>query len=95
MELASSSKILHNPDEPKEENMNEDSMQGQEDISSAKILHQIMLGMNQESIELLKKVGKKESSFTTEKIPMEEAVTIPRSLGQQGSPSPFSRPMAS
>ncbi|MBW0473259.1 hypothetical protein O181_012974 [Austropuccinia psidii MF-1] len=36
---------------------------------------------------------KKESSFTAEKSPMEEAIAIQRAFRKQGSPSPFSRPM--
>ncbi|MBW0576188.1 hypothetical protein O181_115903 [Austropuccinia psidii MF-1] len=71
-------------------------MKGQEDSSGVERLHQRMLEMQQELIELLKKEGKrKESSFTAEKSPMEETRTMPRILRQEGSPSPFSRPMAS
>ncbi|MBW0562815.1 hypothetical protein O181_102530 [Austropuccinia psidii MF-1] len=67
MNSASSSKIPHNPDESKEEIINEETMQGKEYISDVEILHQRMLEMQQELIELLKKEGKrKESSFTTE-----------------------------
>ncbi|MBW0505270.1 hypothetical protein O181_044985 [Austropuccinia psidii MF-1] len=52
--------------------------------------------MEQELIELLKKEGKrKESSFTTENSQMEETTTMPRIFRQEGSPSPFSRPMSS
>ncbi|MBW0471666.1 hypothetical protein O181_011381 [Austropuccinia psidii MF-1] len=71
-------------------------MQGQEDISDVERLHQRMLEMQQELIELLKKEGKrKESTFTAEKSPMEETTSIPTIFRQEGSPSPFSRPMDS
>ncbi|MBW0571435.1 hypothetical protein O181_111150 [Austropuccinia psidii MF-1] len=96
MDSALSSKIPHNPDESKEEIINEETMQGQEDISDVERLHQRMLEMQQELIELLNKEGKrKESSFTTENSPMEETTSMPRIFRQEGSPSPFSRPMAS
>ncbi|MBW0461732.1 hypothetical protein O181_001447 [Austropuccinia psidii MF-1] len=52
--------------------------------------------MKQELIELLKKEGKrKESSFNTENSLMEESTTMPRIIRKEGSPSPFSRHMAS
>ncbi|MBW0469880.1 hypothetical protein O181_009595 [Austropuccinia psidii MF-1] len=71
-------------------------MQGQEDMSDAERLHQKMLEMQQELIELLKREEKRNnSSLTAEDSPMEEAKTMPRIFRQQGSPSPFSRPMAS
>ncbi|MBW0539222.1 hypothetical protein O181_078937 [Austropuccinia psidii MF-1] len=71
-------------------------MQGQEDIYDVERLHQRMLEMQQELIELLKKEGKrKESSFTTQNSPIEETTSMPRIFRQEGSPSPFSRPMAS
>ncbi|MBW0575236.1 hypothetical protein O181_114951 [Austropuccinia psidii MF-1] len=96
MDSSSSSKIPQNPDESNEEIINEETMQGQEDISDVERLHQRMLEMQQESIELLKKEGKrKESSFTEESSPMEEATSMPRIFRQEGSPSPFERPMTS
>ncbi|MBW0569490.1 hypothetical protein O181_109205 [Austropuccinia psidii MF-1] len=71
-------------------------MQGQEDISDVVIIHQRMSEMKQELIELLKKEGKrKESSFTAENSPMEETTSMPRIFRQEGSQSPYSRPMAS
>ncbi|MBW0591516.1 hypothetical protein O181_131231 [Austropuccinia psidii MF-1] len=71
-------------------------MQGQKDISDVERLHQRILEMKQELIEFLKKEGKrKESSFTAENSPMEETTSIPRIFRQEGSPLPFSRPMAS
>ncbi|MBW0512687.1 hypothetical protein O181_052402 [Austropuccinia psidii MF-1] len=71
-------------------------MQGQEDISDVERLNPRILEIQQELIELLKKEGKrKESSFTIEKIPMEETTSMPRIFRQEGSQSPFSRPMAS
>ncbi|MBW0462517.1 hypothetical protein O181_002232 [Austropuccinia psidii MF-1] len=96
MDSASSSKIPHNLDESKEEVINEETMQGQEDISDVERLHQRILKMQQELIQLLKKEGKrKESSFTTENSPMDETTSMPRIFRQEGAPSSFSRPMAS
>ncbi|MBW0555278.1 hypothetical protein O181_094993 [Austropuccinia psidii MF-1] len=96
MDSGSSSKIPHNPNESNKEIINEETMQEQEDISDVEKLHQIMLEMEQELIELLKKEEKiKESSFTTQNSPMEENTTMPRIFRQEGSPSPFSRLMAS
>ncbi|MBW0471442.1 hypothetical protein O181_011157 [Austropuccinia psidii MF-1] len=71
-------------------------MQGQVDISDVERLHHRMLEMQQELIELIKTEGKrKESSFTTYNSPIEETTSIPSIFKQQGSPSPFSSPMAS
>ncbi|MBW0473132.1 hypothetical protein O181_012847 [Austropuccinia psidii MF-1] len=96
MDSASSSKIPHNPIESKEEIINEETMKEQEDICNVERLHQIMLEMQQELIELLEKEEKrKKSSFTSENSPREETTTIPRILRQEGSSSPFSRHMAS
>ncbi|MBW0460480.1 hypothetical protein O181_000195 [Austropuccinia psidii MF-1] len=67
MDSASSSKIPHNPDESKEEITNEQSMQGQEDISDVEILHQRMLEVQKELIELLKKKGKGKSQVIPQK----------------------------
>ncbi|MBW0509032.1 hypothetical protein O181_048747 [Austropuccinia psidii MF-1] len=90
MDSGSLSKIPHNPDESKEEIINEETMQGQGDLSDVERLHQRILEMQQELIELLKKEGKrKESSFTTENSPMEENTTMLRIFRQEGSPSPF------
>ncbi|MBW0466545.1 hypothetical protein O181_006260 [Austropuccinia psidii MF-1] len=70
-------------------------MQGQEDMSDAERLHQNMLEIQQESIEMLKKEGKrKESIFSLGKIQMEETKTIQRIFRKQGSPFLYSRPMA-
>ncbi|MBW0539417.1 hypothetical protein O181_079132 [Austropuccinia psidii MF-1] len=55
-----------------------------------------MLEMQQELMKLLKKEGKrKESIFTAENSPMEETTSMPKIFRQEGSPSPFPRPMAS
>ncbi|MBW0545030.1 hypothetical protein O181_084745 [Austropuccinia psidii MF-1] len=79
MDSASSSKIPHNPNEYKEEIINEETMQGQENISHVERLHKRRLKMKQELIKLLKKEGKgKESSFTSENSRMEETTTNPR-----------------
>ncbi|MBW0527281.1 hypothetical protein O181_066996 [Austropuccinia psidii MF-1] len=96
MDSACSSKIPHYPDESKEEIINEETMQGPEDISDVERLHQRMLEMQKELIKLLKKEGKrKESCFTTENRPMEETTRMPRIFRQERSPAPFSRPIAS
>ncbi|MBW0532762.1 hypothetical protein O181_072477 [Austropuccinia psidii MF-1] len=96
MDSASSSNILHNPDESKQEIINEKSMEGKEDISDMERLYQRMLEIQPESIELLKSQGKgKESSFTEENSPMDETTTIPRIFRQEGIPLPFSRLMNS
>ncbi|MBW0574754.1 hypothetical protein O181_114469 [Austropuccinia psidii MF-1] len=85
MDSESSSKIPHNPNESKGETLNEETIKGQEDISDVKRLHQRMLEMKQELIELLKKEEKrKASSFTPGKSPMEETTTIPRIFRQEG-----------
>ncbi|MBW0484517.1 hypothetical protein O181_024232 [Austropuccinia psidii MF-1] len=95
MDSESSSKIPHNCHESEGKIINEETMQGQEDISDVERLHQIMLEMQQKLIELFKKEWKrKESSFTSENSPMEETTTRERFFRQAGSPSPFSRPMA-
>ncbi|MBW0560097.1 hypothetical protein O181_099812 [Austropuccinia psidii MF-1] len=84
-----------NADESKEETIDEETMQGQEDIADVERLHQRMLEIQKELIELLKKEGKrKESSFTTENSPVEETTNMPRIFRQERSPSPFTRPMA-
>ncbi|MBW0500468.1 hypothetical protein O181_040183 [Austropuccinia psidii MF-1] len=95
MDSGSSSKIPHNPNESKDI-LNEENMQGQEDISDVEKIHQRMLEMQQELIEILKKEEKrKESNFTAENSPMEENTTIPRVFRQKGSPSASSSPMLS
>ncbi|MBW0546004.1 hypothetical protein O181_085719 [Austropuccinia psidii MF-1] len=87
MDPVSSSNIPHNPHEAKEKIINEETIQEKENISDVEWLHQRMLEMQQELIELLKKEGKrKESCFTTENSPMEETTTMPRILRQKGSP---------
>ncbi|MBW0487648.1 hypothetical protein O181_027363 [Austropuccinia psidii MF-1] len=71
-------------------------MQGKEDISDVERLHKRILKMQQEFIEILQKeVKRRESSFTAENSPMDETTTMPRISRQEGSPSPFSRPIAS
>ncbi|MBW0480862.1 hypothetical protein O181_020577 [Austropuccinia psidii MF-1] len=96
MDSESSSKIPHNLDESKEEIINEETMQVQKDSSDLERLNQRMLEMQEELIELLIKEGKrKESSFTAENSQMEETLTMHRIFRQEGSPSPFSRPIVS
>ncbi|MBW0467933.1 hypothetical protein O181_007648 [Austropuccinia psidii MF-1] len=71
-------------------------MQGQEDISGVERLHQRMLEIQKDQIELLKKeVKRKESSLTSQNSQMEATKSMPRIFRQEGSQSPFSRPMAS
>ncbi|MBW0585373.1 hypothetical protein O181_125088 [Austropuccinia psidii MF-1] len=54
-----------------------------------------MLEMQAELLALIKKEGKnKSSSYTPQNSPLEEQTTLPRSLRQNGSPSPYPRPMA-
>ncbi|MBW0467164.1 hypothetical protein O181_006879 [Austropuccinia psidii MF-1] len=79
MDSASSSKIPHNTDKSKGEIISEEAMQGQEDISDVYRIHQRMLEIQKELIELLKK----ESSFTAENSPMEETTRMPRILRQE------------
>ncbi|MBW0589395.1 hypothetical protein O181_129110 [Austropuccinia psidii MF-1] len=93
MDSASSSKIPDNPDESKEGIINEETMQGQEDISDLEILHQRRLEMQQELIELHKKERKrKESSFTAENSSMEETTSMPRTFDKKGNHHHFQGP---
>ncbi|MBW0512730.1 hypothetical protein O181_052445 [Austropuccinia psidii MF-1] len=55
MDSASLSMIPHNPDESKDEIITEENMQGKEDISDVERLQHIILEMQQEFIEILKK----------------------------------------
>ncbi|MBW0475618.1 hypothetical protein O181_015333 [Austropuccinia psidii MF-1] len=71
-------------------------MQGREDITYVERLHQRMLEIQQELIELLKEEGKRKGSrFTTENIPMEESISMPKIFRQGGLPSSYLGPMAS
>ncbi|MBW0480900.1 hypothetical protein O181_020615 [Austropuccinia psidii MF-1] len=95
MDSESSSKIPHDPNESKVEIMNEETMQGQEDISDVESLHKTFCEMQQEIIELLKKEGKrKEWSFVSENRPMEETTAMQTIFRKEESPSPFSRPLS-
>ncbi|MBW0489402.1 hypothetical protein O181_029117 [Austropuccinia psidii MF-1] len=95
MDKPSSSKLPSIIEEIKEENLNEETVEGQEEMSSTERLQKKMLEMQAELLELIKKEGKnKSSSYTPQNSPLEEQTTLPRSLRQHGSPSPYPRPIA-
>ncbi|MBW0473579.1 hypothetical protein O181_013294 [Austropuccinia psidii MF-1] len=95
MDKPSSSKLPSSIEEIHEENLNEETVEGQEEISSTDRLHQKILEMQEQLLELIKKQGKnKSSSYTPKNSPLEEQTTLPRSFRQHGSPSPYPRPMA-
>ncbi|MBW0582304.1 hypothetical protein O181_122019 [Austropuccinia psidii MF-1] len=95
MDKPSSSKLPGSIEEIQEENFNEETVEGQEEISSTERLQQKMLEMQAELLALIKKEGKnKSSSYTPQNSPLEEQTTLPRSFRQHGSPSPYPRPMA-
>ncbi|MBW0576605.1 hypothetical protein O181_116320 [Austropuccinia psidii MF-1] len=95
MDKPSSSKLPGSIEEIQEENFNEETVEGQEEMSSTERLQQKMLEMQAELLALIKKEGKnKSSSYTPQNSPLEEQTTLPRSFRQHGSPSPYPRPMA-
>ncbi|MBW0592502.1 hypothetical protein O181_132217 [Austropuccinia psidii MF-1] len=95
MDKPSSSKLPGSIEEIQEENLNEETVEGQEEMSSTERLQQKMLEMQAELLALIKKEGKnKSSSYTPQNSPLEEQTTLPRSFRQHGSPSPYPRPMA-
>ncbi|MBW0549258.1 hypothetical protein O181_088973 [Austropuccinia psidii MF-1] len=94
MDKPSSSKLLSSIEEIQEQNFNEQTFKGQEEISSTERLQQKMLEMQAELLALIKKEGKnKSSSYNPQNSPLEEQTTLPRSFRQHGSPSPYSRRM--
>ncbi|MBW0530865.1 hypothetical protein O181_070580 [Austropuccinia psidii MF-1] len=95
MDKPSSSKLPGSIEEIQEENLNEETVEGQEEMSSTERLQQKMLEMQAELLALIKKEGKnKLSSSTPQNSPLEEQTTLPRSFRPHGSPSPYPRPMA-
>ncbi|MBW0478947.1 hypothetical protein O181_018662 [Austropuccinia psidii MF-1] len=95
MDKPSSSKLPGSIEEIQEESLNEETVEGQEKMSSADRLHKKILEMQEQVLELIKKEGKnKSSSYTPQNSPLEEQTTLPRSFRQHGSPSPYPRPMA-
>ncbi|MBW0583397.1 hypothetical protein O181_123112 [Austropuccinia psidii MF-1] len=95
MDKPSSSKLPRSIEEIQEENVNEETVEGQEEISSTERLQQKILEMQAELLALIKKEGKnKLSSYTPQNSSLEEQPTLPRSLRQHGLPSPYPRPMA-
>ncbi|MBW0558017.1 hypothetical protein O181_097732 [Austropuccinia psidii MF-1] len=95
MDKPSSSKLPGSIEEIQEENFNEETVEGQEEMSSTERLQQKMLEMQAELLALIKKEGKnKSSSYTPQNSPLEEQTTLPRSFRPHGSPSPYPRPMA-
>ncbi|MBW0556148.1 hypothetical protein O181_095863 [Austropuccinia psidii MF-1] len=77
MGKSSSSKLPSSIEEIQEENLTEETVEGQEEISSTDRIHQKILEMQEHLLALIKK-----------------KTTLPRSFRQHGSPSPYSRPMA-
>ncbi|MBW0479609.1 hypothetical protein O181_019324 [Austropuccinia psidii MF-1] len=67
MDSESSSKIPHNPNESKEEIINEETMQGPEHIPDVERIHQRMLEMQKELIKLLENKGKEKSQVLPQK----------------------------
>ncbi|MBW0553360.1 hypothetical protein O181_093075 [Austropuccinia psidii MF-1] len=95
MDKPSSSKLPGSIEEIQEENLNEETVEGQEEMSSTERLQQKMLEMQVELRALIKKEGKnKSSSYTPQNSPLEEQTTFPRLFRTHGSPSPYPRPMA-
>ncbi|MBW0484735.1 hypothetical protein O181_024450 [Austropuccinia psidii MF-1] len=90
----SSSKLPSSIEEIHEENLNEETVEGQEEISSTERLHKKILEMKEQLLALIKKEVKKSSIYTPQNSPLEEQTTLPRSFRPHGSPSPYPRPMA-
>ncbi|MBW0461403.1 hypothetical protein O181_001118 [Austropuccinia psidii MF-1] len=94
MDKPSSSKLPSSIEEIQEENLNEETVEGQEEMSSTERLHKKILEIQEQLLELIKKEGKnKLSSYTPQNSPLEEQATLPRSFSPHGSPSPYARPM--
>ncbi|MBW0578534.1 hypothetical protein O181_118249 [Austropuccinia psidii MF-1] len=95
MDKPSSSKLPASIEEIQEENLNEETVEGQEEMSSTERLQQKMLEMQAELLALIKKEGKNKAlSYNPQNSPLEEQTTIPRSFSKHGSPSPYPRPTA-
>ncbi|MBW0546703.1 hypothetical protein O181_086418 [Austropuccinia psidii MF-1] len=94
MDKPSSSKLPGSIEEIQEENPKE-TVEGQEEMSSTDRLHQKILEMQELLLALIKKEGKnKSSSYDPQNSPLEEQTSLPRSLRQHVSPTPYPRPMA-
>ncbi|MBW0553302.1 hypothetical protein O181_093017 [Austropuccinia psidii MF-1] len=92
MDKFSSSKLPSSIEETQVENLNEETVEGQEEMSSTERIHQKILEMQEQLLALIKKEGEKSSSYTPLNSPLEEQTTLPRSFRQHRSPYP--RPMA-
>ncbi|MBW0491340.1 hypothetical protein O181_031055 [Austropuccinia psidii MF-1] len=89
MDKTSSSKLPSIIEEIQEEKLNEETVEGQEKMSSTERLHKKILEMQEQLLAIIKKEGKnKSSSYTPQTSPLEEQTTLPRSFRQHGSPSP-------
>ncbi|MBW0477361.1 hypothetical protein O181_017076 [Austropuccinia psidii MF-1] len=94
MDKTLSSKLPSSIEEIQEENLNEENVSGQEEMSPKRRLHQKILEMKEQLLALIKKEGKnKSSSYTSQNSPLEEQTTLPRSFRPHESPSPYPRPL--
>ncbi|MBW0557397.1 hypothetical protein O181_097112 [Austropuccinia psidii MF-1] len=94
MDKPSSSKLPSSIEEIQEENLNKETVEEQEEMSSKERLHKKILEMQEQLLAPIKKEGKnKLSSYTPQNGPLEEQATLPRSFMPYGSPSPYPRPM--
>ncbi|MBW0504929.1 hypothetical protein O181_044644 [Austropuccinia psidii MF-1] len=94
IDKTSSSKLPSSIEEIQEENLNEETVEGQEEMSSTDRIHQKILEMQEKLLELIKKEGKnRSSSYTPQNSPLEEQTTLPRAFRKHGSPSAYPRPM--
>ncbi|MBW0527233.1 hypothetical protein O181_066948 [Austropuccinia psidii MF-1] len=81
MDETSSSSLPASIEEIQEENLNEDTVEGQEKMSSPDIIHQKILEMQEKLFTIIKNEGKnKSSSYTPQNSPLEEQTTLARSL---------------
>ncbi|MBW0463687.1 hypothetical protein O181_003402 [Austropuccinia psidii MF-1] len=95
MDKPSLSKLPASIEEIQEENLNEETVRGQQEMSSKNRIHQKIFKMQEQLIALIKKEGKnKSSSYTPQNSPLEEQTTLSRSFRPHGSPSPYPRPTA-
>ncbi|MBW0523098.1 hypothetical protein O181_062813 [Austropuccinia psidii MF-1] len=79
MDKSSLSKLPSCIEEIQEENLNEETVEGQEEISSTNRIHQTILEMQEQLLALIKKEGKnKSSSYNPQSSPLEEQTTLPR-----------------
>ncbi|MBW0543783.1 hypothetical protein O181_083498, partial [Austropuccinia psidii MF-1] len=79
MDKPSSSKLPSSIEEIQEENLNEETVEGQEEMSSTDKLHQKILEMQEQLLALIKREEKnKSSSYTPQNSPLDEQTTLPR-----------------